>query len=323
MWSHHHLVGHARELAREDADGRRAATHAHALLFDAVDDGCLAGLDHETRAAVDGAFDGLLVAEELHQLGRHAAFLLAAAGEVVHATEREHLRAVLGRGDVAHDLAPVAHVGLLGAEAAVGVDLHLEAAVAEDALGDDGDHVDALGLGGHDEGSRLVVGVGGGRAHAGDEDLVGMQQVAVPVGCGDGVRGVGRRRFGGAVERHQRRRVGCDLAAQQHHGIDAHQHTVPVGIAVARAGAAVGDLAQHRAGVALDLGRAHLLVARRRLAEGAAAGFCNHRHVHAGQSVCLGVFGHRGDLVDVLGNSVRRGCNKRAVCPLVRRLPFV
>ena len=63
---------------------------------------------------------------------------------MVHAAERQHLRAVLGRGDVADHLALAAHVGLLGAEVAVGVDLHLEAAVAEDALGDDGDHVDAL-----------------------------------------------------------------------------------------------------------------------------------------------------------------------------------
>ena len=140
------------------------------------------GLDHHAGAAVDDAFDRLLVAEQLHQLGRHAAFLLAAAGEVVHAAEREHLRAVFGGGDMADHLAAVAHVGLLGAEEAVGVDLHLEAAVAEDAFGDHGHHVDALRLRPHDEGRGLVVGVGGGRAHAGHEDLVGEKEIAAPVG---------------------------------------------------------------------------------------------------------------------------------------------
>jgi hypothetical protein len=327
---HHHLVGHAGELARENAHGRRAAAHAHALLFDAVDDGCPAGLDDERGAAVDGALHRLLVAQQLHQLGRHAAFLLAAAGEVVHAAQRQHLRAVFGGGDVAHDLAAVAHVGLLGAEEAVGVDLHLEAAVAEDALGNDRDHVHALRLGGHDERGGLVVGVRGGRAHAGDEDLVGVQQVAVPVGVG----GIGRLRSFGtrAVERHQRGRLALHRAAQEHDGVDAHQHAFLVGVAVARAGAPVGDLAQHGAGVALDLGRAHALVARLRLAEGGGAGLGQHGHVHAGEAICLGVFGHRGDLVGRVGhvwgtNPVpgrhRIHCNKRAVCPLVRRLPFV
>jgi hypothetical protein len=88
---------------------------------------------------------------------------------MMHAAERQHLRAVLGRGDVAHRLALDAHRGLLGTEIAIGVDLHLDAAVAEDALGHDGDHVDAVVPGRDDEGRRLVVGIGRGRADAGDE----------------------------------------------------------------------------------------------------------------------------------------------------------
>ena len=57
----------------------------------------------------------------------------------------------------------------LGAEVAVGVDLHLDAAVAEDRLGDDGDDVGALDLAADDEGRGLVVGIGGAGADAGDE----------------------------------------------------------------------------------------------------------------------------------------------------------
>ena len=59
--------------------------------------------------------------------------------------------------------------GGLGAEVAVGVDLHLGAAVGEDRLGDDGDDVGALDLAGDDEGGGLVVGVGGAGADAGRE----------------------------------------------------------------------------------------------------------------------------------------------------------
>ncbi len=163
------LVDVAEPLLREDADRRRAAADAHALLLDAVDDRRLVGLDDDARAAVDLQLDRLLVAERHHHLAGDAPFLLRAAGEVVDAAEGEELRAVLDRADVADRLAAVAHRRLLGAEVAVGVDLHLEAAVAEDAFGDDGDEVDALVLRGDDERRRLVVGIGRPRADAGDE----------------------------------------------------------------------------------------------------------------------------------------------------------
>ncbi len=126
--------------------------------------------------------------------------------------------------------------GLLGAEVAVGVDLHLDAAVAEDALGDDGDGVDAGVLARDDEGRGLVVGIGGAGADAGDEGALGREDAAVPV-------------LGLAGERHQRRAV-LGRALHEHHGVGANQRAVDVGVAVAGAGAAGADAAQHRAGIA-------------------------------------------------------------------------
>ena len=209
---HHHFIRHAGELAREDADRRRAAADAHALLLDAVDDGRPARLDHQAGPAVDDAFGRLFVAQQLHQLDRHAAFFLAAAGEVVHAAERQHLRTVLGRCDVADHLALVAHIGLLGAQEAVGVDLHLETAVTEDALGDHRNHVDATRFRGDDERRRLVVRVRRRGADAGDEHLIGQQQVAIPVGFsrdpGIPVRCIGPL-GAGPIEGHQRCRARC------------------------------------------------------------------------------------------------------------------
>ena len=120
-------------------------------------------------AVVDGELDRLAVAEGEEGGAGGAAFGLGAAGQVVDAAEREHLAAVLGGGDVADRLAAGADDGAFGAEVAVGVDLHLGAAVAEDRLGDDGDDVGALDLAGDDEGGGLVVGVGGAGADAGDE----------------------------------------------------------------------------------------------------------------------------------------------------------
>lgn len=72
-------------------------THTHALLLDAVDDRRRARANHETRAAVDAQLHRFLVAEREHHVAGHAAFLLAAACEMVHATEAQHLRTVFRR----------------------------------------------------------------------------------------------------------------------------------------------------------------------------------------------------------------------------------
>ena len=143
---HYHFVDMPKPLFSEDADGGRAAAHPHALFLDAVHDRRRARADHEARAAVDGQLHRLLVAEREHHVAGHAAFFLAAAGQMMHAAEAQHLRAVFGRRHVTDDLALATHVRLLRPEKAVGVDFYLEAAIAEDALGDDRHHVDAFEL---------------------------------------------------------------------------------------------------------------------------------------------------------------------------------
>ena len=55
------------------------------------------------------------------------------------------------------------------AQITVGIDLHFEAAIAEDAFGDHGHHVDPLRARSHDKRRRLVIGVGGGSAYASDK----------------------------------------------------------------------------------------------------------------------------------------------------------
>ena len=105
----------------------------------------------------------------MHQLQRHAPLFFTPTCEVVHTAQAEHLRAVLGGGDMANLFALVKHRCALIAQIPVGVDLHLQAAVTEDTFGDHGDHVHALGLGSDDEGCGFVIGVSGGSANAGDK----------------------------------------------------------------------------------------------------------------------------------------------------------
>ena len=165
----HDLVDLVAPLPREHADRRRAAADPHALLELAVDFRRLAGGDDHAGAAVDGQFHGLAVAEIEQGLAGDAALLLAAVRQVIDAAEREHLRAVFARRDMADRLALRPDRGAFGAEMAIGVDLQLDAAVAVDAFGYDGHHVDPVDLGRDDEGRRLVVGIGGARADGGDE----------------------------------------------------------------------------------------------------------------------------------------------------------
>ena len=170
---HDHFVAVVEPLLREDADRGRATAHAHALLALAIDHRRLAGLHDDGGAAIDGEFDRALVGELEHRVAGGVAFLLRPAGQVVHAAKGEHLGAVLRRGHVPDGFAIDAHGRLLGSQPAVGVDLQLEPAVAEDALGHDRHHVHAFGLGRDDEGRGLVVRVSRSRADAGHESVCG------------------------------------------------------------------------------------------------------------------------------------------------------
>ena len=75
-------------------------------------------------------------------------------------------------------LVPSTDCSPFGANVTVGVDLHLDAAVGEDALGDDGDEIDAFDLLADDERGRLVVGIGGARADRGDEALSRVDELS-------------------------------------------------------------------------------------------------------------------------------------------------
>ena len=235
---HHHLVHPLGPRRREHADGGRAAADPHPRLDLTVHHRRLAGGDDDARAAVDGELHRLAVAQLQHRLAGDVALLLAAAGEMADAADRQHLRAVLGRRDVADRLALGAHCRRFRAEVAVGIDLQLDAAVAEDALGDDGDHVDAVVGAGGDERRRLVIGVGGAGADAGDELVERPQQPPfLPVRITEERhhRAVAR---GGPLDHDQR--------------INAGEDAGDVGVAVAGAGLTWLDPAAHRAGVADD-----------------------------------------------------------------------
>ena len=232
------LVGMAEPLAGEHADGGGTAADAHKTLFLAIDDRGAARLDRDGGVVLaDLHLDGFTVTELEECVAGHTAFGLGSAGQVFDAAEGQHLGAVFGCHDMADGFTGDAHDVAFLTDVAVGVDFHLHAAVGEDALGHDGDHVDAVDLLADDEGGGLVVGVGGARADGGDEGLSGMDDIAVPVG-------------GVFAEEGHEFLVGGFQNGQR---IEAYQFAAVVGVAVAGARAALGDVAEDGTGVAADL----------------------------------------------------------------------
>ncbi len=127
----------------------------------------------------------------------------------------------------------------------VGVDLHLDAAVGEDALGNDSDEIDAFDLLADDEGGRLVVGIGGDRTDGGDEAAAGVL-TSSPSHARPRRRTAPRRR-------------GLRRMVEDGQRVHPHDPAADIAVAVAGAGAAIGDVAHHRAGIAADLLRHQLL----------------------------------------------------------------
>jgi hypothetical protein len=109
----------------------------------------------------------------------------------------------------------------------------------KDAFGHHGDHVDALDLARDDEGRGLVVRIGGAGANGGDEAVVGVDDLAVPVRAP-------------VEEGHQLAALRLGLL-DDHQRIDTDQFAVFIGVAVTRARPARRDVAHDGAGIAADL----------------------------------------------------------------------
>ena len=141
---HHDFIAHAQPLTRKHTDRCRPATNPHALLGGTIDHRGLPGLQHQLGAVFNLHFYRLMVAQQVHQLQGHAALFFIAARQVMHTAQAEHLRAVFRRGHMADFFTVVQHCSAFIAQIAVGVNLHFEAAIAEDAFGHHGHHVHAL-----------------------------------------------------------------------------------------------------------------------------------------------------------------------------------
>ena len=172
----------------------------------------------------------------------------------MHTAKRQHLRAIFVRRDVADLLAVAAHGGRFRSDEAVGVYFHLYAAIAENALGDDGDEIDAIELARHDEGCGLVVRVRCGCADAGHKHLRSANDRAVPVAA--------------LIEETDRIATFLYRTFEQDQRIGAHQLAIDVAVAVARSQFAGTNSAQHRARIA-----AYRLVDDRRITHAAAPCF--------------------------------------------------
>src|SRR5258708_953409 len=160
--------------------GGGAAADTHAFFSHPIDDRWLPCLHNHRGAFIDSEFHRLTVAEVQQGFTSYRALAAAASGEMPDAAEREHLRTVLAGSDVPYGLPLRADKVRFRAQVSISIDLQFNATVAEDAFGDDGDHVDALNFGGNDERCGLVVGIRGTRANGSDKRIRPADDVAVP-----------------------------------------------------------------------------------------------------------------------------------------------
>src|SRR5690606_13710268 len=102
---HHHLIHQAAPLRGEHADGGRTTADTHAALRLTPDDRGLARLNHHRLATIYSELNRLLVAEIEQGIACRAPLCLGATRKMMHATQRQHLRAVFAGSDMADCLA--------------------------------------------------------------------------------------------------------------------------------------------------------------------------------------------------------------------------
>ena len=120
---HNDFVDLAFPLLGKHSDGGRTAADTHAFFAHSIDDWRPRGLHDDLSSAVDFEFGGFAVAQVEKSLARHCAFLAAAAGEMTHASEREHLGSVLTGREVSYGFALCSNRAALRAQMAIGIDL--------------------------------------------------------------------------------------------------------------------------------------------------------------------------------------------------------
>ncbi len=136
---------------------------------------------------------------------------------------------------MAYGLALRAYGVGFGPEIAIGIDLHFDATVTEDALGHNRHHVHRVDGGGDDERSRFVIGISGSRSDGGHECSGLIDEVTVPVLT--------------VLQELDDRLSARNRLIEQHVRIETNQPSIMIGVTVARSGPAGLDVAQDRAGV--------------------------------------------------------------------------
>ena len=156
----HHFIHFAKPLFCKHADGGRSTAYSHTFFLRAIHNGSLARLDDYRWPFIDGQFNWLSITKVQQSLASGGTLLATATCEMPHASERQHLGAIFAGSNVAYGFALRAHRIGFWSEVTVGIDLHLDAAIAKDPFSDYRDHIQALHMGRNNEWGGLVIGIG-------------------------------------------------------------------------------------------------------------------------------------------------------------------
>jgi hypothetical protein len=120
----------------------------------------------------------------------------------------------------------------------VGIDLQLDAAVAENTFGHHRHHIHAGDFRGNYERCRLVIRIGRASTNGGHKGFFSAHNRAIPLA--------------GFFEKRHHRFATRHRALEHHMRIQPHQLPVAIPVAIARSRSPRLDVAQHRTGVAAN-----------------------------------------------------------------------
>ena len=139
---------------------------------------------------------------------------------------------------MANSLAVHPHNTAFRADMPIRVNFNFDAAIAENSLGDDSDHINTIILAGHDKGRRFVIRIGGAGTNRRNEMIIRRHDAAIP----------------GLVAVQKRNKAATLIDTALHHNkrIQPHQLPALIGVTITGTRLANGDVTHHRTGITAD-----------------------------------------------------------------------
>ena len=178
--NNHHFIDQLLPLRGKHTNGGRSTANPHTVFSDPINNWWLTRLNQQLQPLINLHVNGITITQAQQCRTSHPAFLFAATCQMIHPTKRKHLRSIFTCCDMSNRLAINAYQTTFWPNMAVGINFYLGAAIAKDALGHNGHHVDAIMLAGNYKRSRFVIWIGRTSTNRRHKMVIWRNNAAVP-----------------------------------------------------------------------------------------------------------------------------------------------